>query len=113
MGWGTTIKIGTFNRHESCPADNYILDHIEDMFDFKAMYEAAAKYFSMFAGDNSWRHPDDWVHFIFYPSGLTQGTIAVLDAFNTVLGETVWPLSVHIWNRETEQYEVQTWGANL
>ena len=106
------IEIGTFNRHESCPVrpSNYIFEgyaHIENMFDFFDMFEVATKYF------HQYKHASP-IHFKFYPSGLTQATVAVLDAF------TLWTqmvdmfphmLSIQIWDRDAQRYCQQSWGV--
>ena len=112
------IEIGTFNRHESCPVRtcNYIFegyDYIEDMFLMKKMYLVAWRYFYEY----KYASP---IHFKFYPSGLTQATVAVLDAFTQLthlytrtssnVSFDSHKLSIHIWDREAEKYREQTWG---
>ena len=110
------IEIGTFNRHESCPVRpcNYIFEgytHIENMFDFFDMFSIAMKYFYQY------KHASP-IHFKFYPSGLTQATVAVLDAFtliqkhNDAVNDTFpHKLSIQIWDRDAQRYRQQSWGV--
>ena len=107
------IEIGTFNRHESCPVRpcNYIFEgyaHIENMFDFFDMWSVAHSFFYQY------KHASP-IHFKFYPSGLTQATIAVLDAFTLTQAtyDTSYPhiLSIEIWDRDAQRYCQQSWGV--
>ena len=107
------VKVGLIRGRHEMPVSAYIFDEIEDMFDYKSIYDHIADFIRNEVGIEC--HRGSGIHtnkgkkvLIVYVTGLTSVACALVDVCNK-LGV---PLGLMHYDRNADSYRMQVLGIN-